>query len=45
MSTRLGIWCGVTALLCLLLVPGPARSAEIPLREVVDILFKAAPGS
>ena len=35
----------VTALLCLLLVPGPARSAEIPLREVVDILFKAAPGS
>jgi Pentapeptide repeats (8 copies) len=35
----------VIALLYLLLVPGLARSAEIPLREVVDILFKAPPAS
>jgi hypothetical protein len=33
----------VVGLLYLLLVSGLARSGEIPLREVVDILFKAPP--
>jgi len=35
----------ITGLIYLLLVPGVARSAEMPLREVVGVLFKAAPGS
>ena len=35
----------IIGLLYLLLASGLARSAEIPLREVVDILFKAPPAS
>ena len=35
----------IIGLLYLLLAPSVARSAEISLREVVDVLFKAAPGS